>query len=476
MATRRFFSNVAAPAYLTAPMLVGDLTFATSNTQGGAAAPPTGYPASYPFYIVVGAGLPTEEVMLVSGVSSSTWTVTRGGSVGYGSAASAHATGETVDHYFVANDADDANAHITSSSGVHGLSGALVGVTDVQTLTNKTLTSPTVNGGTVNATVLQQGSVQAATTTDSQTLTNKTLTSPTINSGTLNGAYGGNPVFSNTIAINGNALNLGTSSTTSPSVNIFDNGTGLPIIAWSRSGFLRWYWGPDGGNVMRLGRYDSAGNFQNAPLAIDGATGNIDFPSVIPTAGSVPMVTTTGSQTLTNKTIAGPTITNPTITNGSYNSATLSSGTLNSCVVNTSTVTSATIDAASTIGGVSGTSLAADRTAWTNYTPTLTNLTGGTATAYYKIIGKTMHIRGYITTGTTTATAAVTFSAPGGVTGPAVGKQVIQGSQGTTFNDAFLPFSFAAGGSVFGVGGTSVVWTSGSNMSGYSFIGTVEIA
>jgi hypothetical protein len=74
-----------------------------------------------------------------------------------------------------------------------GISGAPVGTTDSQTLTNKTLTTPTVSSpvlsGTITGTYTLGGTptfpASVATLTGTQTLTNKTLTSPTINTATI---------------------------------------------------------------------------------------------------------------------------------------------------------------------------------------------------------------------------------------------------------------------------------------------------
>jgi len=148
---------------------------------------------SQTYTVVIDPDTSLEEIVDVTLYSSgNTLTITRGRD---GSSGVAHSAGAVVRHMVIGRDLQEANDHIEASSAVHGLTGTVVGTTDTQTLSAKTLTTPTVNGatltgtvtstatltgGTVNATTLQQGGIQAVTTTDSQTLTNKTLTTPTI--------------------------------------------------------------------------------------------------------------------------------------------------------------------------------------------------------------------------------------------------------------------------------------------------------
>jgi len=77
-----------------------------------------------------------------------------------------------------------------------------------------------------------------------------------------------------------------------------------------------------------------------------------------------------------------------------YNSATAS---LNLAQLTATNITG-TIDSTSTIGGVSGSTLAVDRTAWTTYNPTVTGTswaTGATVpVGQWKQIGKTVYFKG----------------------------------------------------------------------------------
>jgi len=143
------------------------------------------------FTVVIDPDTALEEIVDVSAVSTNTLTIVRGRD---GSSGVAHSAGAAVRHMAIGRDYREANLHIEAASGVHGLTGSVVGTTDTQTLTNKTIdtASNTITG--------------AATLTGTQTLTNKTLTSPTITgTGAIAGTFTGNLTGNVTGTVSGNA-------------------------------------------------------------------------------------------------------------------------------------------------------------------------------------------------------------------------------------------------------------------------------
>jgi hypothetical protein len=144
------------------------------------------------FTVVIDPDTALEEIVDVSAVSTNTLTIVRGRD---GSTGVAHSAGAQVRHMAIGRDYREANLHIEAASGVHGITGSVVGTTDTQTLTNKDLSSGT---NTLSTSVV--------TLTGTQTLTNKTLTSPTITgTGAIAGTFTGNLTGNVTGNVSGSA-------------------------------------------------------------------------------------------------------------------------------------------------------------------------------------------------------------------------------------------------------------------------------
>lgn len=106
---RRYYSNQAPLVALTVGVNTSAVTLTVPAT--------TGYPGNVPFTICLERSTANEEVCLVTAMTGTTFTVTRGWD---GTTAKSHAIGASVEHTTTAIDYDEANAHVNdSTTNVH---------------------------------------------------------------------------------------------------------------------------------------------------------------------------------------------------------------------------------------------------------------------------------------------------------------------------------------------------------------------
>jgi hypothetical protein len=213
MANSRFYSSTAQATTLTSGITAGSPTMDVAAT--------TGFPGSFPYTLSVDYGAAAEELVTVIAAAGLTLTITRGED---GTSAQSHSSGAVIKHVASAQDFTDSRTHEAASTNVHGLTGgaAVVGTTQSQTLSSKT-----ISGGTFTGTIAGSPTFSGTPSFGNAGLTG-TLTAS--GSATLAGTFAGSPTLSGAVSLTGAVSHTGASMTANELTVTNNATTDIPLV------------------------------------------------------------------------------------------------------------------------------------------------------------------------------------------------------------------------------------------------------
>jgi hypothetical protein len=132
----RKYTSTAIGTTLSASLgeSVSDVTMYVPNAAAAT------FPQAYPYTLVIDSDTTSEEIVTVTSGMDGTLTVVRGED---GTERQGHDAGASVRHMMTPRDLREPQEHISASTGVHNVSGSVVGTSGEQALTQKTISGAT---------------------------------------------------------------------------------------------------------------------------------------------------------------------------------------------------------------------------------------------------------------------------------------------------------------------------------------------